>query len=91
MSFGPNMATSVLLAASSWEASISCYEVTSDRNVIYKAKKTDTQPIFHTCWSLDGKQIYSACGDNFAKLWDLQSDQYVNVAKVLIICIFLAR
>jgi len=69
------------LIASSWDNSIRCWEIQANGTSVPKAEQKHTKPILSCCWHADGSKVFTAGGDNEAKIWDLASNQAVTCAK----------
>lgn len=81
MKFSPETIPQTYLAASSWANDIRMWEIQESGKTIPKAQKTHDQPILSLAWSLDGTKVFTASCDKTAKMWDLQSDQFVQIAQ----------
>ena len=58
-----------------------CWQIEpSNGTTIPKAQQTAGGPVLDVCWSPDGSKVFTACGDKMARMWDLGSNQYVQIA-----------
>ena len=67
------------LIASSWDNNIRCWEIQPTGQSVAKAMQSHTKPILDSCWHDDGTKVFTAGADNMGKMWDLQSNQAVQV------------
>jgi len=81
LAFSPSTIQSTFLAAGSWDNNVRCWEVAQTGTVTPKAQQTHTGPVLDVCWSDDGTKIFTASCDKTAKMWDLGSNQFVQVAQ----------
>lgn len=68
------------LVAGSWDNSVRCWEVEQNGSTVPKSMKTMGGPVLDVCWSDDGTKVFMASCDKQVKLWDLASDQVMQVA-----------
>lgn len=80
ISFSSHAQTSNYLVASSWDNNVYCYEV-GDSSTTRKAQTSHSAPVLDCCWHSDGTKILTASCDKTCKLWDLQSNQAIDVAQ----------
>lgn len=80
LSFGPAALQKNFLVAGSWDNQIRLWEIEPNATTIPKSMQTLTAPPLDASWSDDGKKIYIACSDNQAKVWDLISNQVIQIA-----------
>lgn len=73
--------TSSFLVAGSWDNNVRCWEVTHQGQTIPKAQQTHTGPVLDCDWSDDGTKVFTASVDKTVKMWDLNSNQAVQVAQ----------
>ncbi|CAG2255983.1 GLE2 [Mytilus edulis] len=73
--------TSSFLIAGSWDNNVRCWEVTQQGQTIPKAQQTHTGPVLDCDWSEDGTKVFTASVDKTVKMWDLNSNQAVQVAQ----------
>lgn len=69
------------LIASSWANDIRCWEVRENGQTIPKAQQNHTGPILDCCWHDDGTKVFTASTDKQCKMWDLNSNQAIQVAQ----------
>ena len=80
MKFSPASVPQTYLIASSWANDIRCWEIQSNGQSIAKAMQKHDAPILSCCWSDDGSKVFTASCDKTAKMWDLQSNTFVQIA-----------
>ncbi|CAF1116902.1 unnamed protein product [Rotaria sordida] len=80
MKFSPASVPQTYLIASSWANDIRCWEIQSNGQTIAKAMQKHDAPILSCCWSDDGTKVFTASCDKTAKMWDLQSNTFVQIA-----------
>lgn len=81
LSFSPGTLPANYLAAASWDNNVRCWEVQQNGTVIPKAQQSHAGPVLDVAWSDDGSKIFTASCDKTAKMWDLASNQFVQVAQ----------
>ncbi|XP_064626750.1 mRNA export factor-like [Lineus longissimus] len=79
--FSPGTLPSTFLIAGSWDNNVRCWEVNADGSTVPKAQQTHTGPVLDCCWSDDGSKVFTASCDKTAKMWDLNSNQAIQVAQ----------
>ncbi|CDS40383.1 mRNA export protein rae1 [Echinococcus multilocularis] len=67
------------LAGSSWDNRVRVWEVASNGTSTPKAEQLHQGPVLSLCWSSDGTKIFSVGADKCAQMWDLASNQFVQV------------
>ncbi|VDL18002.1 unnamed protein product [Hymenolepis diminuta] len=72
-------ATNTYLAGTSWDNRVRVWEVASNGSANPKAEQMHQGPALSLCWSSDGTKLFSAGADKTAQMWDLQSNQFVQV------------
>lgn len=72
-------AASTYLAATSWDNRVRVWEVAANGTSIPKAEQMHQGPALSVCWSNDGTKLFSAGADKCAQMWDLASNQFVQV------------
>lgn len=72
-------ATNTYLAGTSWDNRVRVWEVASNGSANPKAEQMHQGPALSLCWSNDGTKLFSAGADKTAQMWDLQSNQFVQV------------
>ena len=60
---------------------VRCWEIQANGTSVPKAEQKHTKPILSCCWHNDGSKVFTAGGDNEAKIWDLASNQAITCAK----------
>lgn len=81
LKFSPESVPQTFLIATSWANDIRCWEIQESGKSIPKAVKTHEAPVLSAAWSQDGTKVFTASCDKTAKMWDLQSDQFVQIAQ----------
>ncbi|KAK2194151.1 hypothetical protein NP493_2g14009 [Ridgeia piscesae] len=79
--FSPGVLPSTFIVVGSWDNNVRCWEVQQDGQTIPKAQQTHTGPVMDVAWSDDGTKVFTASCDKSAKMWDLGSNQFVQVAQ----------
>ncbi|EGC38623.1 hypothetical protein DICPUDRAFT_148649 [Dictyostelium purpureum] len=80
LKFSPK--TSNLIVAGSWDQKIRCWEVnTPSLSSQPRAMISHEAAILCTDWNGDGTQVFTGGVDNKVKLWNLQTNQMVQVAQ----------
>lgn len=81
MKFSPETANShnTYLAGSSWDNRVRVWELGSSGTSTPKAEQVHQGPVLSLCWSNDGTKIFSVGADKCAHMWDLASNQFVQV------------
>lgn len=78
--FSPASIPQTYLIASSWNNEIRCWEIQSQGQSNPKAVQKHDAPILSCCWSADGTKVFTAGCDKTAKMWDLQSNAFIQIA-----------
>jgi mRNA export factor len=78
--FSPASIQQTYLIASSWANDIRCWEIQANGQTIAKAMQKHDAPILNCCWSEDGSKVFTASCDKTAKMWDLQSNAFIQIA-----------
>uniref|UniRef100_A0A8C4Q6I2 Rae1 protein homolog n=1 Tax=Eptatretus burgeri TaxID=7764 RepID=A0A8C4Q6I2_EPTBU len=81
LAFSPAQLPGNYLVAGSWANDVRCWEVQDTGQTIPKAQQMHTGPILDVCWSDDGTKVFTASCDKTAKMWDLNSNQAIQVAQ----------
>lgn len=81
MKFSPGTLPSTFLVAGSWDNNVRCWEVQQNGQTIPKAQQTHAGPILDVEWSDDGSKVFTASCDKTAKMWDLNTNQAMQVAQ----------
>ena len=72
--------TANFLVGTSWDNEVRCWEVQPGGNAVPKASTQHAGPVLCSCWSPDGARVYTAGCDKTAKVWDLATNQSMQVA-----------
>ncbi|KAJ7417118.1 mRNA export factor [Willisornis vidua] len=64
------------------DSMVRCWEVQDNGQTIPKAQQMHTGPVLDACWSDDGSKVFTASCDKTAKMWDLNSNQAIQIAQV---------
>lgn len=86
LAFSPQRLQADFLVSGTWANTVSCYQVAkapvagSPWNGELKASHQHQGPILDVCWSDDCSKVFSASADKTVKMWDLQSNQQMQVA-----------
>lgn len=80
LKFSPECVPQTFLIGSSWANDIRCWQIDENGKSNPKAVKTMDAPVLSCGWSQDGTKVFAAGCDKTAKMWDLQSDQFVQIA-----------
>jgi mRNA export factor len=81
LKFSPEALPQTFLIATSWANDIRCWEIQESGKSIPKACKNLEAPVLSAAWSNDGSKVFTASCDKTAKMWDLGSDQIVQIAQ----------
>ncbi|CAF0753049.1 unnamed protein product [Didymodactylos carnosus] len=81
MKFSPSTIPQTYLIASSWANDIRCWELQQNGQSVPKAMQKHDAPILSCCWSDDGSKVFTASCDRTAKMWDLQSNSFTQIAQ----------
>ncbi|KAL5021519.1 hypothetical protein ScPMuIL_000674 [Solemya velum] len=80
--FSPGTLPSLtFLVAGSWDHNVRCWEVQQSGQTIPKAQQTHQGPVLDVDWSDDGTKVFTASCDKTAKMWDLNSNQAIQIAQ----------
>ncbi|KAJ7401620.1 mRNA export factor [Pitangus sulphuratus] len=82
LAFSPPTLPGNFLIAGSWANDVRCWEVQDNGQTIPKAQQMHTGPVLDACWSDDGSKVFTASCDKTAKMWDLNSNQAIQIAQV---------
>ena len=58
---------------------VRCWEL-ADTGPVAKAQISHTAPVLTCCWHSDGTKAFTAGCDSTAKIWDLASNQTMDIA-----------
>jgi mRNA export factor len=81
LKFSPESLPQTYLLATSWANDVRLWEIQQDGKSIARAQKTHTEPILSAAWSADGTKVFTASCDKTARMWDLQSDKFEQIAQ----------
>lgn len=84
MAFSPPSMQQTFLIAGSWDSKVSLWEVQQSGQsftTIPKAQQSHSLPILDVSWSDDGSRVFTASCDKTVKMWDLASNQAMQVAQ----------
>ncbi|XP_039270945.2 mRNA export factor RAE1-like [Styela clava] len=73
--------TSNILVAGSWANDMRCWQVQDNGQAVPKVQQTHQGPILDVAWNDDGSKIFTASADKTAKMYDLASNQFTQVAQ----------
>lgn len=81
LKFSPDTIPQTFLISTSWANDVRCWEIADNAKATAKASKSHDAPILSAAWSNDSTKVFTASCDKTAKMWDLQSDQFVQIAQ----------
>ncbi|KAG1715060.1 mRNA export factor [Nymphon striatum] len=81
LSFSPATVPQNFLIAGSWDNNVRCWEVQNTGQTIPKAQQSHQGPVLDVAWSDDGTKVFTASCDKTVKMWDLNSNQFVQIAQ----------
>uniref|UniRef100_T1JGF8 Uncharacterized protein n=1 Tax=Strigamia maritima TaxID=126957 RepID=T1JGF8_STRMM len=81
LSFSPAILPQNILIAGSWDNNVRCWEVQSNGQTVPKAQQSHQGPVLDVAWSDDATKVFSASCDKTVKMWDLNSNQQIQVAQ----------
>lgn len=81
LAFSPSTVPQNFLIAGSWDKSVRCWEIEQSGKSVPKSMQSCSEPVLDVCWSDDGTKVYLASCDKTAKVWDLASNQTMQVAQ----------
>uniref|UniRef100_H3BE64 Rae1 protein homolog n=1 Tax=Latimeria chalumnae TaxID=7897 RepID=H3BE64_LATCH len=84
LAFSPPTLPGNFLIAGSWANDVRCWEVQDNGQTIPKAQQMHAGPVLDVCWSDDGSKVFTASCDKTAKMWDLNSNQAIQIAQMLL-------
>uniref|UniRef100_A0A4W4HQT7 Rae1 protein homolog n=1 Tax=Electrophorus electricus TaxID=8005 RepID=A0A4W4HQT7_ELEEL len=82
LAFSPPPMPGNFLIGGSWANDVRCWEVQDNGQTVPKAQQMHTGPVLDVCWSDDGSKVFTASCDKTAKMWDLNSNQAMQIAQV---------
>uniref|UniRef100_A0A8C4FA03 Rae1 protein homolog n=1 Tax=Dicentrarchus labrax TaxID=13489 RepID=A0A8C4FA03_DICLA len=81
LAFSPPTMPGNFLIGGSWANDVRCWEVQDNGQTVPKAQQMHTGPVLDACWSDDGSKVFTASCDKTAKMWDLNSNQAMQIAQ----------
>uniref|UniRef100_A0A8C7U5C6 Rae1 protein homolog n=1 Tax=Oncorhynchus mykiss TaxID=8022 RepID=A0A8C7U5C6_ONCMY len=81
LAFSPPAMPGNFLIGGSWANDVRCWEVQDNGQTVPKAQQMHTGPVLDVCWSEDGSKVFTASCDKTAKMWDLNSNQAIQIAQ----------
>ncbi|CAF96553.1 unnamed protein product [Tetraodon nigroviridis] len=81
LAFSPPTIPGNFLIGGSWANDVRCWEVQDNGQTVPKAQQMHTGPVLGACWSDDGSKVFTASCDKTAKMWDLNSNQAMQIAQ----------
>ncbi|XP_030585030.1 mRNA export factor isoform X1 [Archocentrus centrarchus] len=81
LAFSPPTMPGNFLIGGSWANDVRCWEVQDNGQTVPKAQQMHTGPVLDACWSDDGSKVFTASCDKTAKMWDLNSNQAIQIAQ----------
>ncbi|KTF77476.1 hypothetical protein cypCar_00040802 [Cyprinus carpio] len=81
LAFSPPTMPGNFLIGGSWANDVRCWEVQDNGQTVPKAQQMHTGPVLDVCWSDDGSKVFTASCDKTAKMWDLNSNQTIQIAQ----------
>ncbi|KAJ8962498.1 hypothetical protein NQ318_000888 [Aromia moschata] len=80
LAFSPATLPQNFLIAGSWDNNVRCWEIEQNGSSVPKSMQSCGGPVLDVAWSDDGTKVFMAGCDKQAKMWDLASNQVVQVA-----------
>ncbi|XP_045476943.1 protein Rae1 [Harmonia axyridis] len=81
LAFSPSTLQQNFLIAGSWDNSVRCWEIEQTGKSVPKSMQSGTAPVLDVCWIDDGSKVFIASCDKTVKVWDLASNQTMQVAQ----------
>lgn len=84
LEFSPPALPQNYLISGSWDNQIRCWEIQQVQQgwqSIAKAQQSHQGPVLDVAWSDDGTRVFSASCDKTVKMWDLNSNQSIQIAQ----------
>ncbi|KAL4655258.1 mRNA export factor-like isoform X2 [Arapaima gigas] len=81
LAFSPRAVPGNFLIAGSWANDVRCWEVQDSGQTVPKAQQMHAGPVLDVCWSDDGTKVFTGSCDKTGKMWDLNSNQEMQVAQ----------
>lgn len=84
LAFSPQRFPNDYIVSGTWANTVSCYQVdkagiSNQYKGELKASHKHQGPVLDVCWSDDCSKVFSASADKTIKMWDLQSNQQLQV------------
>ncbi|XP_019876846.1 protein Rae1 [Aethina tumida] len=80
LAFSPATLQQNFLIAGSWDKNVRCWEIEQSGKSVPKSIQACGGPVLDVAWGDDGTKVFMAGCDKQAKMWDLGSNQVVQVA-----------
>ncbi|ENN80115.1 protein Rae1 [Dendroctonus ponderosae] len=80
LAFSPAAIPQTFLVAGSWDNNVRLWEIEQSGTSIPKSMQSCGGPVLDVAWSEDGTKVFMAGCEKQAKMWDLASNQVVQVA-----------
>ncbi|KAF7273215.1 hypothetical protein GWI33_014067 [Rhynchophorus ferrugineus] len=80
LAFSPAALPQNFLIAGSWDNNVRLWEIEQNGTSIPKSMQSCGAPVLDVAWSDDGTKVFMAGCDKQAKMWDLASNQVMQVA-----------
>ncbi|KAK9892253.1 hypothetical protein WA026_019054 [Henosepilachna vigintioctopunctata] len=81
LAFSPSVLQQNFLVAGSWDNSVRCWEIEQSGKSVPKSMQSCGAPVLDVCWIDDGSKVFIAACDKTVKMWDLASNQTIQVAQ----------
>ncbi|TRY72553.1 hypothetical protein TCAL_00993 [Tigriopus californicus] len=79
--FSPPALNSTFLIAGSWDNNVRLWEIQANGTSEPRHQQSMQGPILDVCWQDDGSKVFMASCDKQVKMWDLGSNQTMQVAE----------
>lgn len=81
LKFSPECLPQTFLIGTSWANDIRLWEIRENGTSLPKSFKTHDGPVMSATWSNDGSKIFTASCDKTVRMWDLNSDQLMQIGQ----------
>jgi len=81
LEFGPAGMPGNFIISGSWANDVRCWQIENNGQTTPKAQQSAQGPILDVCWGDEYSKVFMASVDKTAKMWDLGSNQAVQVAQ----------
>lgn len=81
LKFSPYIVSKNFLVASSWDATIRCWEIEQNGNSIPKIMKTTGVVFGDVSWGDDGTKVFMCGYDKKVQCWDLTSEEILDIGR----------